>query len=177
MFVAGPRGANTAFSTVQNIVDNIREDPERLTLTLLLGACSADTVALQDPRVFCSDFGDTFFQRPEAYVNLLKDMRAKARDAKNRRPNVNQVAVLFLDNDSMASDRFGILREARDAQYDGIEVFVVDIGVQHANRNFLSRIASANEKVFNAASFQGQANMEAELLNKVCTGTLKKVYI
>ncbi|XP_041363634.1 uncharacterized protein LOC121379198 [Gigantopelta aegis] len=168
MFVAGPRGANNAFSIVQNLVDNIREDPERLTLTLLLGACSADTVALQDPRVFCSDFGDTHFQRPDTYLNLLKDMRAKARDARSRRPNVNQVAVLFLDNDSMASDRFGILREARDAQYDGIEVYVVDIGVAHSNRNFLSRIASANEKVFNTAHFQGITNMEGELLNAVC---------
>ena len=168
--MAGPRGADNSFSIVQEVVSKIQAVSRQLTVNLLIGECSAESTTLQDPREMCPDLGDATFTRHDTYINLLKDMRTKARDGRSRRPNVNQVAVVFLDHESMTLDRFGILREAQSARYDGIEVLVVDLGVAHSAREILTRMATQRENVFNTAHPEGVAVMTSNLLVSVCLG-------
>nr|AEW42986.1 putative procollagen type VI alpha 4 [Haliotis diversicolor] len=163
IFVAGPSEADNAFSIVSNMVNALRDDRSRLRLSLLLGSCRANEVPLSDPSLFCSNFGDPT-PRQDSYTNLLKDMRNEARDARGTRPQANQVAILFLGQQTMELSRFDILRQARDAQFDGIETYVVDLGVV-TNANFLSSIASSRDNVL---STSGPGNLENILLNKVC---------
>ncbi|XP_067667263.1 collagen alpha-4(VI) chain-like [Haliotis asinina] len=169
IFVAGPSEADNAFSIVSNMVNALRDARGQLRLSLLLGSCRANEVPLSDPSLFCNNFGDPI-PRQDSYSNLLKEMRAEARDARGTRPQANQVAILFLDQQTMELGRFDILRQARDAQFDGIDIYVVDLGVR-TNQNFLGSIASSRDNVL---STSGPGNLENILLNKVCD-TLNQV--
>ncbi|XP_046581540.1 cartilage matrix protein-like [Haliotis rubra] len=169
IFVAGPSEADNAFSIVSNMVNALRDARGQLRLSLLLGSCRANEVPLSDPSLFCNNFGDPI-PRQDSYSNLLKEMRAEARDARGARPQANQVAILFLDQQSMELGRFDILRQARDAQFDGIDIYLVDLGVR-TNQNFLGSIASSTDNVL---STSGPGNLENILINKVCD-TLNQV--
>ena len=66
-------------------------------------------------------------------------------------------------------DRFGILQEVRNAaQFDGIEIIVVDLGVRDYS-NFVNGMTQKRENVIN---FLGQSSPQIvrDILDRICEG-------
>ncbi|KAK6188212.1 hypothetical protein SNE40_004441 [Patella caerulea] len=163
LFVAGPSGASTALPIIKTLVDNIQAQPGQVQMSLQVSSCSdAENIPLSDPSAYC---GPNSPNALDDFITLLRRMRANAAELRDRLRTPNQVAVLFIDDQSMFN-RYEISQEARNAVRDGVEVYIVDLGVTQ-NRNFLERMASRRDAVFSVNDRFG-GNLEGRLLRRMC---------
>merc|ERR1711874_737635 len=136
----------------------------------LMDVCqNADNVQLGDVGNYCDRFSLPTEAGDETYTGLLARMRELARQNRAGR-GAQQVAVLFVDDESMRLNRFGIVNEARNAeQYEGIEIVVVDLGVR-GFANFVQSMAANRNNVvrFLSGSLSAQRTVQKLLLDRTC---------
>lgn len=167
-FLAAPNGINDALDVLTDFADKFR-NRNRLQVQYIMDACEAGVDrGFQGPERFCNRFGNALESDENTYVNLLTRLRDAARAMRTDRVS-NQVAVLFVDDQSMQANRFGILQEARNVgQFDGVELVVVDLGVRQFG-NFVAGLTSNQQNVINYFT-AGQAQTRRLLIDRVCAG-------
>lgn len=171
LFLAAPRGINDALDVAEELTDRFRFS-ERLHVAYIMPACQADAVdeGFQGPDGYCVRGGDALSQGEATYVNLVSDLRARARTMREARA-ATQVAIFFIDDQSMRENRFGILQEVRNAeQFDGINNIVVDLGVRNYT-NFVAGMTSARENVINFdvdPRDGGMRQVIQQILDRIC---------
>ncbi|XP_076443569.1 uncharacterized protein LOC143282028 isoform X2 [Babylonia areolata] len=167
LFLSAPNGINDALDVIKELTGSFRSR-ERLHVGYLMQACQGEIVdrGFEGPDRYCDRFGDALSQDGETYVNLVSELRRKATSMREDRV-ANQVAVLFIDDQSMRENRFGILQEARNAeQFDGITNIVVDLGVRNYS-NFVDGMTSGRENVIIYQDQGFQQNVQS-ILDRIC---------
>jgi len=137
LFLAAPGGQFDAMDVLDRLNSKF-ENRQRLNVRYILENCEdAVDAGFEGAELYCSRFAETSEPDENTYVDLIKDLRDAARDLESLRPRASQVAVLFVDDQSMRNNRFSILQEARSlTQFGNMEVVVVDMGVS-TYANFL----------------------------------------
>jgi len=166
LFLSAPNGLNDALDALTDLAESFRSR-DRLQVRYVLEACENDIDrGFQGPDIFCDRFGNALEQDDQTYVNLMTELRDSAREMRASR-TANQVAVLFVDDQSLRANRFGILQEARNmASFDGIELIVVDLGVREYT-NFINGMTQERDNVI---SYVGQTASESvrQILDRIC---------
>lgn len=166
LFLAGPNGFNDALDVAQELVDMF-SPRERMRAAYIMDVCQ-DLVDsnFEGPRRFCNREGDALPRGEDTYVNLVSRLRRTATSMRETR-SARQIAVLFIDDQSMRENRFGILQEVRNAeQFDGIDIIVVDLGVR-TYRNLVISMTSDRENVINFEQQGLQQNLQ-QILDRIC---------
>ncbi|KAK7499742.1 hypothetical protein BaRGS_00009083 [Batillaria attramentaria] len=166
LFLAAPNGINDALDVLTDLPDDFRFK-DRLQVQYIMDACeNAVDRGFQGTDRYCDRFGNALETTENTYVDLLSRLRDAARTMRTER-DANQVAVLFVDDQSLQANRFGILREARNiATFDGIQIVVVDLGVRQFG-NFVSGLAQNPDDVIDYFA-QGQSQSRRRLLDRIC---------
>ncbi|XP_005102985.2 cartilage matrix protein isoform X2 [Aplysia californica] len=169
-FVAAPGGTQDAIQLIDNFIERSDDESDSLRISYIIDVCqNAENVPLEDVGNFCDRFSLVEEADVDTYSGLLARMRALSRRNQANR-EAKQVAVLFVDDESMRLNRFGIVNEARNAeQYDGIELVVVDLGVRGFSNFVQSMAANRNNVVrFLSGSLNAQRTVQKMLLDRSC---------
>ncbi|KAL8582333.1 hypothetical protein ACOMHN_037090 [Nucella lapillus] len=168
LFLAGPSGYNDALDVAGELTGSFR-GRERLHAAYIMQVCQSEATdeEFRGPDNYCERFGDAP-ERDETYVSLVSDLRNRARSMRDARA-ATQVAVLFIDDQSMRENRFGILQEVRNAeQFDGINIIVVDLGVRNYS-NFVAGMTSVRENVINYDIRESSLRQTVgQILGRIC---------
>jgi len=120
--------------------------------------------------LYCSRFGETAEQTENTYTDLIGDLRDASNDLQAERRNSRQVAVLFMDDQSIRNNRFGILQAARSlSQFDDMEVILVDLGVSEYNNFLPAMVNNDRDRVINFFDLGIDRTTQA-ILELVCEG-------
>lgn len=167
LFLAAPNGINDALDIMEDISRNF-VNKERLTAQYIMDNCEDNQdVGFQGPDLYCNRFGNVVESGENTYVNLLTRLRNAATTLRAAGRDRKQVAVLFVDDQSMQLNRFGILREARNAaQLDGLDIVVIDLGVRQYV-NFVLGLTPVQENYVNYVS-QGANQAVRRTTERIC---------
>eukprot|EP00745_Piridium_sociabile_P034505 TRINITY_DN59365_c0_g1_i1.p1 TRINITY_DN59365_c0_g1~~TRINITY_DN59365_c0_g1_i1.p1 ORF type:complete len:409 (+),score=95.55 TRINITY_DN59365_c0_g1_i1:161-1387(+) len=166
LFLAAPNGVNDALDVAQELLGKFRPADGMRGAYVMDGCQEVIDVEFEGPNRFCNREGDALPRVDDAYVKLLTRLRRTATSMREDR-SAQQVAVLFIDDQSMRENRFGILQEVRNAQqFDGIEIIVVDLGVR-TFQNLLTSMTSDRENVI---SFEQRGLLQnvQQILDRIC---------
>ncbi|PVD19732.1 hypothetical protein C0Q70_20223 [Pomacea canaliculata] len=167
LFLAAPNGINDALDIMEDISRNF-VNKERLTAQYIMDNCEDNQdVGFQGPDLYCNRFGNVVESGENTYVNLLTRLRNAATALRAGGRDRKQVAVLFVDDQSIQLNRFGILREARNAaQLDGLDIVVIDLGVRQFV-NFVLGLTPVQENYVNYVT-QGANQAVRRTTERIC---------
>jgi len=170
-YVAGPSGTTDALQLIQEMNDGMSDGGDQLRINYIIEACAiaTDKSVSDDLDQYCDSLTVPDIVTEDTYSNLISRMRESATEA-GRDRNAKQVAVMFVDDESMRLGRYAIVNEARGAeQFDKIEIIVVDLGVR-GYANYVQGMAQMRNNVvrFLSGSLYSQSEVKAQLLDRTC---------
>jgi len=169
LFLSAPGGTFDALEVLGRLNSKFSGDRDELNVRYIMEVCE-DNVdqGFEGADLYCSRFGETAEQTEDTFTDLLGDLRSAADDLAALRPGVSQVAVLFVDSQSMRNNRFGILQAARGlSQFQGMEVFVVDLGVSEYANFLPGMVGNDRSRVINFYNL-GIDESSRMLLDQIC---------
>jgi len=170
LFLSAPGGTFDALEIMGRLNSKFTRR-DNLTVRYIMEICeeSVDR-GFEGADLYCSRFGETAEQTENTYTDLLGDLRDSSLALQRDNPNANQVAVLFMDDQSMRNNRFGILQAARDlTQNLGMMVIMVDLGVSEYSNFLPAMVNNDRDRVFNFFDLGIDRTTQA-ILEKVCEG-------
>ncbi|KAI8777856.1 cartilage matrix protein isoform X2, partial [Biomphalaria glabrata] len=140
-FIAGPGGASRAYHLIDTFAaDTMVTSQGLLRVGYIFDHCNCIDKPLARAETYCGEYKYTeCLQYPassKTYQTLLKKARDYARWPRMFRSQVNQVAVLFVDDESIIEN----WRDINNLVAENINLIIVDLGVRYCFTNFLKEI-------------------------------------
>jgi len=170
LFLAAPGGTFDALEVLGRLNSKFTSRDD-LSVRYVMEICE-DSIdrGFEGADLYCSRFGETAEQTENTYTDLIGDLRDSALDLKAMRRNSAQVAVLFVDDQSMRNNRFGILQAARGLRsFADIEVIVVDLGVSEYSNFLPGMVGNDRDRVINFYDL-GIDRTSQNILDLICEG-------
>ncbi|CAG5132470.1 unnamed protein product, partial [Candidula unifasciata] len=168
-FVAGPSGTQDAVQVIDRFVESATDNNNQLRVSYLLSICNnAENVPLSSLNNYCDRYQAPPPANVDTYVLLLSRLRTIASQS---RRGQKQVAVLFLDEESLRLNRNGLINEARNiGQRDNVDIIVVDLATRGYG-NVIQNIASYRDNVitFGPGGVASQRPVLNSFLERACT--------
>jgi hypothetical protein len=168
-FVAGPEDTSSAVQVIDKFVESTVDVNNYIRVSYLLGICNnAENVPVSSLNSYCDRLRPQAPANSETYVQLLTRVRELASQSPRE---AKKVAVLFLDEESLRLNRYGVITEARSvASAENIEIIVVDFGARGVGQNAqLIAPSRANTFSFSPGSLSAQRPLLNSLLERTCT--------
>jgi hypothetical protein len=168
-FLAAPEGTSNAVQVIDKFVESFVDVNNYVRVSYLLGICNnAENVPVSSLNSYCDRLQVPALANADTYVQLLARVRAIARQSPRE---TKKVGVLFLDEESIRLNRYGLITEARSvASAENIEIIVVDFGARGVGQNAqLIAPSRANTFSFAPGSLSAQRPLLNSLLERTCT--------
>ncbi|KAH9498621.1 hypothetical protein Btru_007850 [Bulinus truncatus] len=165
-YVGTGRVQNFAYQLSSNFVERTTGFYSNIKVGYIFDKCNtANNVDFAKPELYCER--DALGENT-ALLELLNRADSSATDDRIRRGHITQVAVVFVDDDTLQLDGDPIRNKLQDLSSDGVEILIVDLSRREVGAQLQNILSSRDNYIRFQYTITDQEQVHRDLINRTC---------